>query len=168
MNTPRALFFIFIFSLFLLLLACNKDASPVSSSTQGEKAAFEQKNSSSRVKNHSKRWYSEESVILGEKVFLQNCIRCHGIEAKGITANWRKPLPGGNFPPPPLNGTAHTWHHPMSLLLKTVREGNDQYGGNMPAFARILNDEEQLAVIAYIQSLWKEDIYASWQAREAR
>ena len=57
------------------------------------------------------RWYSDEQVKQGEKVFATNCASCHGKNAEA-TKDWKKRDEKGNLVPPPLNGTAHPWHHP--------------------------------------------------------
>ena len=35
----------------------------------------------------------------------------------------------------------------------------------MPAFQQLLSTSERLAVVAYIQSLWSDEIYQNWQQR---
>ena len=111
------------------------------------------------------RWYSQEQVETGRKLFAENCASCHGDKAQGLVADWKKPLPDGNYPPPPLNGTAHAWHHPMKVLKRQIRIGGKPVGGIMPAFGDKLKDADMDAVIAYIQSLWPDNIYAAWAER---
>ena len=87
------------------------------------------------------RWYSNEQVSQGEKLFRQSCAACHGQNAEA-TLDWKKTDANGNYPPPPLNGTGHAWHHDLDLLRRTVREGGAKLGGQMPAFEGILSAEE--------------------------
>lgn len=108
------------------------------------------------------RWFTPEQFELGKKVYAENCARCHGQYGQSIVDNWKKPNPDGTFPPPPLNGTAHTWHHPFSVLMKTIDEGGAPMGGNMPAFREVLSEEEKIAVITYFQSWWDEQTYNRW------
>jgi mono/diheme cytochrome c family protein len=110
------------------------------------------------------RWYSEQQVALGSTVYETNCISCHNPQARG-TFNWKQPLEDNSYPPPPLNGSAHAWHHPLSVLLRTINDGGVSMGGKMPPFRDRLNGEEKMAVIAYFQSFWNEDIYSQWQQR---
>lgn len=110
------------------------------------------------------RWYTVSQVELGKKVYTENCIACHNENARGTT-EWRQPLPDGSYPPPPLNGTAHAWHHPISVLKKVINEGGVPMGGKMPAFGGKLNDDEKLAVIAYFQNFWPDEIYQGWMKR---
>ncbi len=106
-------------------------------------------------------WYTPRQVAQGKILFAENCARCHGNNAQA-TAHWRRSDADGNFPPPPLNGTAHAWHHSLSLLRRTIREGGGQFGGKMPPFKDQLSPAEIDAIIAWFQSLWPDEIYARW------
>ena len=109
------------------------------------------------------RWYEPEQVAAGRQVFADNCAQCHGDAAQGLVEDWRQRLDDGSFPPPPLNGSAHAWHHPLSVLLQVINEGGVPLGGQMPGFADQLNEKEKLAAIAFFQNFWSDEIYASWQ-----
>jgi thiol:disulfide interchange protein DsbC len=61
-----------------------------------------------------------------------------------------------------LNGTAHTFHHDFAVLTRQIRDGGEKLGGNMPSFSGKLSEAQIASVIAYIQSLWPQDIYATW------
>ncbi len=111
------------------------------------------------------RWYTQSQLSIGQDVFKNNCAVCHGDEGQGITENWTEPLADGSYPAPPLNGSAHTWHHPMSQLLGTINRGGIPLGGKMPAFASKLSNDEKTAVLAYVHSLWPDDIYEGWIER---
>lgn len=109
----------------------------------------------------AERWYSQAQVDKGRVVFNTNCAICHGAEAAG-TSEWRKPMEDGRYPPPPLNGTAHGWHHPLTALRRQINQGGAKYGGWMPALGESLTDEQVDEAIAYFQSLWPDNIYAAW------
>ena len=113
------------------------------------------------------RWYTSTQATLGEPLYQTHCAACHGADGSA-TADWRKTDENGNYPPPPLNGTAHTWHHPLEVLDDTIANGGAQYGGLMPGFAALLDAEERLAIVAYIQSWWSDDIYARWAKIDGR
>ena len=66
------------------------------------------------------RWYTHEQVSRGKPLFAQHCAVCHGEWGQGLAEDWRKTDASGHYPPPPLNGTAHTWHHPTEVLLRTI------------------------------------------------
>jgi len=114
----------------------------------------------------NQRWYSEQQVADGEKLFRQNCASCHGANAEA-TPNWKETDSNGNYPPPPLNGTAHAWHHDMGVLRRTIREGGARLGGQMPGFEERLNAAEIDSVIAFFQSKWPDEIYQRWSNRFA-
>lgn len=113
------------------------------------------------------RWYAEEQVARGETLYRTHCTSCHGDDGSA-TDDWRTPDADGHYPPPPLNGTAHTWHHPLDVLDDTIREGGAPFGGLMPAFGSELDKSDRAAVIAYIQSWWPEAVYRQWQEIDAR
>ena len=109
------------------------------------------------------RWYTGAQATAGAQVFASNCAVCHGDLAQGLTEDWRAKMDDGSFPPPPLNGSAHAWHHPRSVLLQVVNNGGAAFGGKMPPFENLLNEEEKLQAIAFFQSLWSDEIYLQWE-----
>ena len=110
------------------------------------------------------RWYTAAQVSRGEELYTAHCLTCHGVRGRA-TPNWRERLPNGDYPPPPLNGTAHTWHHPLAQLRRTLADGGAPFGGTMPPFRNTLNREDRDAVLAYIQSLWPRRVYRLWEQR---
>ena len=100
----------------------------------------------------------------GGSLFQQNCASCHGANAEG-TLEWKKTDSNGNYPPPPLNGTAHAWHHDISVLKNTIQEGGVKLGGTMPPFKDKLSTSDIEAVIAYFQSKWPDRLYQQWDTR---
>ncbi|ABC29790.1 Cytochrome c, mono- and diheme variants [Hahella chejuensis KCTC 2396] len=114
------------------------------------------------------RWYTKAQAETGKTLFEANCGVCHGRRAQGLAEDWKKPDASGHYPPPPLNGTAHAWHHPMETLLATIENGGAPVGGVMPAFGDKFSQEQKLALIAYFQSLWPDDIYQQWREIDDR
>lgn len=110
------------------------------------------------------RWYTQAQVERGKTVFSENCASCHGGNAQG-PFNWRRPLKDGSYPPPPLNGSAHAWHHPFDMLMRTISQGGAPIGGQMPAFQDTLSKDDRKAAIAYFQSKWDQRIYDAWLDR---
>lgn len=113
------------------------------------------------------RWYTEAKVEAGEPLYQTYCASCHGADGSA-TPDWRITDENGNYPPPPLNGTAHTWHHPMEVLTETIEKGGGQYGGLMPGFGQVIDADGRLAIVAYIQSWWPDEIYARWDDINSR
>lgn len=150
MKIDKLLKTVLLCSLFLCLLACSDAKEPEVKDTET--------NMTNKLGN---RWYDSTQVSLGKVVYEANCISCHFENAKG-TLNWRKTLEDGSYPPPPLNGTAHAWHHSISVLLTVINDGGVPNGGTMPAFRNSLSQDQKLAVIAYFQSFWTADIYSKW------
>jgi thiol:disulfide interchange protein DsbC len=110
------------------------------------------------------RWYDQQVVEKGNRLFQQNCASCHKPNAEG-TPDWKQTNEQGQYPPPPLNGSAHAWHHDMETLRRTIREGGAKLGGVMPPFEQKLTGEEIDALIAYFQSKWPDDLYRKWADR---
>ena len=113
------------------------------------------------------RWYTEQQVAAGAPLYATWCASCHGADGSA-TAEWRTPDDDGIYPPPPLNGTAHTWHHPLAQLDHTIAAGGAEYGGVMPGFGPVIQAEDRLAIIAWFQSGWPDDIYERWRAIDER
>lgn len=112
----------------------------------------------------SARWYTADQVEAGFPLYQANCAECHQPDASG-TADWRQQTPEGHMPPPPLNGTAHAWHHPMAILRRVIKVGGVPLGGTMPAFGDKLSDEQITQILAWIQSHWPDEIYNAWMRR---
>ena len=113
------------------------------------------------------RWYTPENVARGAIVYAENCAVCHGQNGQG-TENWRERTADGKLPPPPLNGTAHTWHHPIRVLGSQIKFGTPGGMGTMPGFADKLSDQQIVDVIAWFQDKWPDRIYAAWLDIETR
>ena len=110
------------------------------------------------------RWYNQTQVARGDPLFQANCASCHKSDASG-TPNWKQANPDGKYPPPPLNGTAHAWHHPLSILRTNIRVGGVPLGGSMPGFGDKLNKTQIDDVLAWVQSHWSDEIYGLWHER---
>ncbi len=136
-------------ALLLSLAACSEAESPNTSATGPSSAP------------------TAVSLETGERLFRQHCATCHGDNAQG-DPDWRKRRPDGSFPPPPLNGTGHAWHHSMDVLKATIRDGTARLGGTMPAWGDKLSETEIEAIIRWFQSKWPPDIYAQWQELDRR
>jgi mono/diheme cytochrome c family protein len=105
------------------------------------------------------------NLDIGKAVFEANCVVCHGKEAGGLVSNWKEKGVDGKYPAPPLDGTAHAWHHSPLQLLKTINEGGIKMGGQMPAFETVLTNNERQAVLDYIMSLWPGELKTKYDER---
>jgi mono/diheme cytochrome c family protein len=105
-------------------------------------------------------------VARGKAVYEKYCIECHGNGGKGPPGDWRVRDADGHFPPPPLDDSAHAWHHPTAALLQVIREGSPQGQGKMPAWQDRLAGQDMQDVVAYIKSLWSDEVYTLWSKVE--
>lgn len=110
-------------------------------------------------RNLAARKLSPEKLKRGEEVYRTNCASCHGPNGEA-TAGWRTPGPDGRYPPPPLDGSAHAWHHSTETLEQMIREGSP--GGGMPAWDGKLTNQQIDDVIVWIKSLWPDEVYDIW------
>lgn len=106
-------------------------------------------------------------VALGKKVYANNCAACHGAKLEGQPA-WRIRQANGRLPAPPHDETGHTWHHPDTVLIDIIKNGlvpgvtaPPGYVSDMPAYGKLLTDQDIVAVLAYIKSSWPSDALAA-------
>lgn len=116
------------------------------------------------------RVHDVAKVAQGSELYGRFCTECHGIRAEGAP-DWRQVDATGAYPPPPLNGSGHAWHHPRAMLHTMIKHGSprDDQGrslGNMPAWQGKLSDAEIDAIIEWFQSLWPDQVYAIWYDRQ--
>ncbi len=107
----------------------------------------------------------KNNIKFGKITFDKNCVTCHGKDAQGVVKDWKKRQADGRFPAPPLNGTAHTWHHSPKVLLSIIDNGGVRFGGSMPGFKNKLNAAEKQALLDYIYSLWPKEIQQKYDAK---
>jgi len=113
------------------------------------------------------REFNAAQLVMGKQVFQKQCATCHGEQAQG-DENWRKTDADGNYPPPPLNGSGHTWHHSTEVLKRVIFDGSPQGRGNMPAWKGKLSEEKVDAVIVWMQSTWPQPVYDAWFEMQQR
>lgn len=145
MNKPISLIFC-----LLLVSACNDQSPP----------QFDVR--SVDFKTQEGRWYNKKQVKAGKPLFKKTCAVCHGTNGEGAP-DWKI-----NYGPPALNGTGHTWHHHLTGLDNTIRNGTISIGGSMPPLESQLDSSERAAVLAYIQNWWSDDIYQAWISRTVK
>ena len=101
------------------------------------------------------------SVQQGKQVYGQYCAACHGTDGQGQFPDAPvMPDETGRYGAPPHNEVGHTWHHDDALLFRYVQQGGmgdpDAFYP-MPPFGDQLSDDEIIAVIAYIKTMWTDD-----------
>jgi len=101
-------------------------------------------------------------VKMGEKIYLEQCASCHGVNLEG-QEGWRDTMIDGMRLAPPHDKSGHTWHHPDEMLFNLTKYGfkamiNNDYKVSMPVYDGILSDEEIIASLSYIKSTWPKDV----------
>jgi mono/diheme cytochrome c family protein len=101
-------------------------------------------------------------VKMGEKVYLEQCASCHGVNLEG-QVGWQDTMVDGMRLAPPHDKSGHTWHHPDEMLFNLTKYGfkamiNDDYKVSMPVYDGILSDEEIIASLSYIKSTWPDEV----------
>jgi mono/diheme cytochrome c family protein len=54
----------------------------------------------------------------------------------------------------------------MAVLLEVIRDGSPQGQGKMPAWKDKLTEQQMQDVVAYIKSLWSDEVYTQWWQME--
>jgi len=159
--------FLLICFLSFILLACGKaqDKENINVEISSDNTISSIKKITLEPKEKTNRWYFTEQAERGKLVFSNNCAVCHGKNAEA-TANWKAPNASGHYPPPPLNGSAHAWHHPISVLGRVIYNGGAAVGGQMPAFKNTLSESDIIDVIAHFQTYWPDKTYDGWLSIE--
>lgn len=116
----------------------------------------------SQMKNLAVRNLDPEKIRHGEVLYQTHCANCHGKNGEGAP-DWRNRGADGKFPPPPLDDTAHAWHHSTKTLTGMIRDGSQPGTGNMPSWKDKLSDQDILDVTDWIKSLWSDEIYDTWK-----
>jgi len=145
----------------LLLAACEKapDKPPVS--VLDRPAAV-----NAAIGDPPSRSEAAPQAARGLAIYRRHCLECHGEQGRGQAGDWRVRDAEGHYPPPPLDDSAHAWHHPTAVLLEAIRDGSPQGQGKMPAWQGKLSEQEMQDVVAYIKSLWSDEVYRLWWKME--
>ena len=111
--------------------------------------------------------FESERLSHGQQLYTQYCASCHGANGEGQFPNApNQPDATGRIGAPPHNGTGHTWHHGDELLFRYVYEGGMGDPENfypMPDFGDQLAEDDILAVIAYLKTMWNGEQRANQQ-----
>jgi len=143
----------------LLLSACDKASEPA----VGQSPLVEDNSADAAPLD---RKLDSAQIARGHAIYEKNCMECHGAEGKGQPGDWRIRDAEGKYPPPPLDDSAHAWHHPTAVLLEAIRDGSPGGEGNMPAWKGKLSEQEMQDTVVYIKSLWTDPVYRLWMKME--
>ncbi len=106
---------------------------------------------------------SGERLAQGKALYDVYCASCHGVNLEG-QASWRQRMANGRLPAPPHDVSGHTWHHTDSQLVEMIEIGfvggvnaPEGYQSDMPAFGKVLSEEQIALILAYIKSVWPQE-----------
>ncbi len=145
----------------LLLAACEKAPAEPAARALAQPAAV-----TAATGDPPSRSKAAPQAARGLAIYRRHCIECHGEHGQGQAGDWRVRDAEGHYPPPPLDDSAHAWHHPTAVLLEAIRDGSPQGQGKMPAWQGKLSEQEMQDVVAYIKSLWSDEVYRLWWKME--
>ncbi len=95
-----------------------------------------------------------ERIAAGEKLYRANCMACHGERGVGERPDDMYARDeNGMYVAPPLDDSAHGWHHPDEQLVETILEGSPR-NPRMKGLKGRLSRDDARSVVAYIKSLW--------------
>ncbi len=103
-------------------------------------------------------------VAMGGEIYASECAVCHGAGGQG-RAGWENATQDAPLAPP-HDGSGHTWENPDGALFDLTKTGLSTVACRtlnseaMPQFADTLNDEQIVAVLSYIKTLWPDHIRA--------
>jgi mono/diheme cytochrome c family protein len=110
----------------------------------------------------------------GAQLYAEHCAACHGAQLEG-QPDWQIMSEDGVMPAPPHDETGHTWHHDDAMLIDYILRGGKavlddldvRMTSGMPAFGDILENDDIIAILAYIKSTWPARIQALQAARNS-
>jgi mono/diheme cytochrome c family protein len=105
------------------------------------------------------------AVTLGRNLYRARCANCHGRRLEG-QALWALHDQFFHQRAPAHDDSGHTWQHSDEELLTITRTGRlpgmpDDVISHMPAFAAVLDEQQTLAILAFIKSRWSIGIRAA-------
>ena len=101
--------------------------------------------------NHDK--VTAEKIDRGRQLFEENCQECHGIRGVGERPDDMYAEDEFGFVAPPLDNSAHGWHHSDQGIVETILNGSERNERMIP-WKDNLSREDAESVVTYIKSLW--------------
>ena len=96
-----------------------------------------------------------DRIEAGRKLFEENCQACHGVNGVGERPDDMYATDeNGLYVAPPLDDSAHGWHHSDDQLIETILDGSPR-NERMAAWKELdISREDAEDIVAYIKSLW--------------
>ncbi len=101
--------------------------------------------------NHEKTTLA--AVTRGQQLFEENCQACHGARGVGERPKDMYAEDEYGFVAPPLDNSAHGWHHSDLGIVETILNGSER-NKRMIAWKQKLSREDAENILAYIKSIW--------------
>lgn len=98
---------------------------------------------------------TKKIIAKGRNFYDKLCMGCHGKKGRGQDPKTVGKTPPNNIAAPPLNDTAHAWHHTDKNLVNVILNGSSREGSPMIAWKSQLSREDAESIVAYIKSLWR-------------
>jgi len=117
--------------------------------------------SSEGTKSEKTEKVSPAIIAKGRGLYNANCAKCHGIKGIGVRDE------SGNLLAPPLDESAHAWHHTDEALIEIILNGSPRNPKMIPWRAMFARDDV-VAIVEYIKSLWSERIRACQGPKHVR
>lgn len=95
-----------------------------------------------------------DPATLGERTFIQWCAPCHGQNGEGFI---------NALDAPAINADSETYLLSDDEIMAAIIDGGSETEGTMTPLGDFLVEEQELAVLEYLQTLWTEE---QRQARE--
>ncbi len=93
------------------------------------------------------------AVGKGRKLYNENCLACHGARGVGERPKDMYARDAYGFVAPPLDNSAHGWHHSDEGIVETILKGSGR-NKRMIAWEGTLSRQDAWDVVAYLKSIW--------------
>lgn len=89
----------------------------------------------------------------GRKLYDENCQACHGVRGVGERPKDMYARDEYGFVAPPLDNSAHGWHHSDEGIIETILKGSSR-NKRMIAWQGTLSRQDAWDIVAYLKSIW--------------
>jgi mono/diheme cytochrome c family protein len=93
------------------------------------------------------------AVGRGRKLYEDYCRDCHGARGVGERPKDMYARDEYGFVAPPLDNSAHAWHHSDEGIVETILRGSDR-NKRMIAWKGTLSRQDAEDIVAYLKSIW--------------
>ncbi|MCW8970387.1 MAG: cytochrome c, partial [Rhodospirillales bacterium] len=107
----------------------------------------------------------------GKVIYEEFCGYCHGFALDG-KSSWFAPTAKDAVESPRLDEKGNTWKLSDRSLFEITKHGGQSVAApgvesKMPAFDKVISDQQIEAAIGYIKSVWPDDVHR-WRDRNGK